>query len=233
MSKAEKKPATPPRKARRGKAVSHRLTRLRTPGGGSQGSAGRSAETAGRNRNVALDCGWGRLLFTPTFDRYQDLLAALREEAPDTRDIAFHVGDPHVLLAQAPQEIFLDPSHTFRLDLSTYRAGGRRPKGVTIRRFSSEGDAAGINAVYANCGMVQVREDFFAGERDNRPVTYFVAQDDALFKRLQCFAALLLEADGDEHVEVQAELLGVEQGHVLADQASRLQRTHPRQTGRG
>ena len=178
MSEAEKKIAPQSRKARRGNALSHRLTRLRTPGSGSHGTTSRPSETEGRNRNIAFDCGWGRLLFTPTFDRYQDLLDALREEAPDTRDIAFHVGDPHVLLAQAPQEIFLDPSHTFRLDLSTYRAGGRRPKGVTFRRFSSESDAAGINAVYAGCGMVQVREDFFTGERDNRPVTYFVAQDD-------------------------------------------------------
>lgn len=127
MSKADKKPATQPRKARRGNALSHRLTRLRTPGSGSHGTTSRPSAPEDRNRNIALDCGWGRLLFTPTFDRYQDLLDALREEAPDTRDIAFHVGDPHVLLAQAPQEIFLDPSHTFRLDLSTYRAGGRRP----------------------------------------------------------------------------------------------------------
>lgn len=40
-------------------------------------------------------------------------------------------------------------------------------------------DAEGINAVYAACGMVQLRPDFFSSERDNRAVTYFVAQDDA------------------------------------------------------
>ncbi len=44
---------------------------------------------------------------------------------------------------------------------------------------------------------------------------HLVAQGDALFKRLQRFEALLLEADGDEHVEVQAQLLRVEQRHVL------------------
>ena len=33
------------------------------------------------------------------------------------------------LLTQAPQETFLDPSHTYRLDLSTYRAGRKQPKG--------------------------------------------------------------------------------------------------------
>lgn len=180
MNNAQKKAGTQGRKPRRGSAVSHRLTRLRSTGGDGFGQSGRSMEESDApRRNIALDCGWGRLLFTQTFDRYGDLLLSLREEAPDARDIAFHVRDPHVLLAQAPQEIFLDPSHTFRLDLSTYRAGGRRPRGVTIRRLASEADAAGINAVYASCGMIQVREDFFDGDRDMRPVTYFVAQDDA------------------------------------------------------
>ncbi|MBB5276035.1 GNAT-family acetyltransferase (TIGR03103 family) [Rhizobium rosettiformans] len=178
MKKLEKGSAAA-RKPRSTKAVSHRLSRLRAPGTSghtARAARGGGAETKG---NVVLDCGWGRLLFASTFSDDEVLLDALKEEAPDSRDIAFYVGDPHVLLSRAPQEIFLDPSHTFRLDLSTYRAGGRRPRGITIRRLGSEGDAAGINAVYAACGMVQVREDFFAGERDNRPVTYFVAQDDA------------------------------------------------------
>jgi GNAT-family acetyltransferase (TIGR03103 family) len=178
MTKLEKTAAAV-RKQRSTKAVSHRLNRLRAPGAsGRTARAARGGECDGPG-NIVLDCGWGRLLFASTFADDEVLLEALKEEAPDCRDIAFYVGEPHVLLSRAPQEIFLDPSHTFRLDLSTYRAGGRRPRGVTIRRLGSEADAAGINAVYAACGMVQVREDFFAGERDNRPVTYFVAQDDA------------------------------------------------------
>jgi GNAT-family acetyltransferase (TIGR03103 family) len=158
------------------KAVSHRLNRLRN----SSNDAGRKkAGAATRNRNVVLDCGWGRLLFAQTFDSTDALLAELRKEAPASRDIAFYVRDPHVLLSLAPQEIFLDPSHTFRLDLSTYRGVNRRTRGVTIRRFASEADVEGINAVYGACGMVQVRPDFFSAERDNRAITYFIAQDDA------------------------------------------------------
>lgn len=176
MTKSEKKSQQTPRKIKRGGSVSHRLTRLRAPG--VTIARGRHDQAAERGRNVVLDCGWGRLLFTQTFEEITPLLETLRAEAPQSRDIAFYVSDPHVLLAQAPQEIFLDPSHTFRLDLSTYRVGGKRLSGVTIRRLASESDASGINAVYAACGMVQVREDFFSGERDNRPVTYFVAQDD-------------------------------------------------------
>ena len=68
-------------------------------------------------RNAIVDCGWGRLVFANTFSTPELLAETLRAEAPDRRDIAFYVLDPHVALAQAPQELFLDPSHTFRLDL--------------------------------------------------------------------------------------------------------------------
>lgn len=158
------------------KAVTHRLKRLRT-----RAQPGRhiGKSPSAKRRNVVLDCGWGRLLFSQTFGDNQALLDELRKEAPASRDIAFYVNDPHVLLSLAPQEIFLDPSHTFRLDLSTYRAQTRRTRGITIRRLATETDAEGINRVYATCGMVQIRSDFFSSERDNRAVTYFVAQDDA------------------------------------------------------
>ncbi len=170
-------------KVRGGKALSHRLTRLRTPesaGFYQEHSHGANkVEADSRQHNVTLDCGWGRLLFAQTFDSNQAIVDAMRAEAPASRDILFYVSDPHVLLSLAPHEIFLDPSHTYRLELSTYRAGGRRTRGVTIRRAISEIDADGINGVYAACGMVQLRADFFSAERVNRAVTYFVAQDDA------------------------------------------------------
>lgn len=158
------------------RAFSHRLTRLRNPE-----SAGFYPEQDHdeRKTNVALDCGWGRLLFAQTFESNEAIIEALRAEAPASRDILFYASDPHVLLSMAPHEIFLDPSHTYRLELATYRPGGRRIRGVTIRRAVSEVDAEGINGVYAACGMVQLRPDFFSEDRDNRAVTYFVAQDDA------------------------------------------------------
>ncbi|MBV2143057.1 N-acetylglutaminylglutamine synthetase [Falsochrobactrum sp. TDYN1] len=181
MKKADKTDMTR-QKTRGTKAFSHRLTRLRSPGeAGSyqEHLHGQNEENSSdKNRNVIFDCGWGRLLFAQTFDSNEAIVEALRAEAPDSRDILFYVSDPHILLSLAPQEIFLDPSHTYRLELATYRAGGRRTRGITIRRAVSELDADGINAVYAACGMVQLRPDFFSAERDNRAVTYFVAQDD-------------------------------------------------------
>ncbi|MEX6507045.1 N-acetylglutaminylglutamine synthetase [Jiella sp. M17.18] len=158
-------------------SVGHRLERMRT--NGLKGAAGRErTDIEGPRKNAILDCGWGRLVFAQTFSDQRELANSLREEGPDRRDIAFYVSDPHVLLSHAPQELFLDPSHSYRLDLSTYRPGTRRPRGYFIRRLSSEQDATEVNRIYQTRQMVQVHPAFFWSNRDNRALTYFVAEDE-------------------------------------------------------
>ncbi len=130
-------------------------------------------------QNAVLDCGWGRLLFAQTFETAEPLIDALRAEGPERRDIAFYVRNPHVLLAQAPQEVFLDPSHSYRLDLAVYRPSRRQPRGFTIRRLASEQDADAINRIYASQRMVQTPPGFLWSRRDDRCLTYFVAEDAA------------------------------------------------------
>lgn len=154
------------------RAKPHRLKRLRQ-----QGLKPPVQMGEGPMANAVLDCGWGRLLFAQTFDTAEPLVETLRAEGPDRRDIAFYVRNPHVLLAQAPQEVFLDPSHTYRLDLATYRASRRQPRGFTVRRLTSEADARAVNQIYAKRRMVQVPPDFFWSRRDDRTITYFVAED--------------------------------------------------------
>lgn len=157
------------------KALAHRLKRMRA-----EAMQPSSASTGDHNpaREAAfVDCGWGRLIFAQTFSDPADLLELLRNEGAERRDIALYVRDPHVLLAAAPQHVFLDPSHTFRLELSTYRPSRRQPQGYFIRRLSSEADARAVNRIYASRGMVQVNPDFFWSNRDNRAITYFVAED--------------------------------------------------------
>jgi GNAT-family acetyltransferase (TIGR03103 family) len=89
-----------------------------------------------------------------------------------------YVTDPHVMLAAAPAELFLDPSHTYRLNLTTYRPSRRRPSGFFIRRMIPEADAEAVNRLYALHRMVQVRPEFFAEQQDDRRLlTYFVAED--------------------------------------------------------
>jgi GNAT-family acetyltransferase (TIGR03103 family) len=129
--------------------------------------------------NALADCGWGRILFAHTFDDVDRLLAELRAEGPEQRDIAMYVTDPHVLLAAAPAELFLDPSHTFRLNLSTYRPSDRRPSGFFVRRMVPDIDADAVNRLYALHRMIEVRPEFFEQQdREARLLTYFVAEDE-------------------------------------------------------
>jgi len=162
--------STQERRPRR--AFDHRLRRLRESGLAQ--SVGREAE---REDGALINCGWGRVLFAQTFNSAQEIAESMRDERPDQRDIAFYVRDPHVILAEAPQELFLDPSHSYRLDLATYRAARGKLRGFFIRRLSARFDADAVNTIYGARGMVTVRPDFFWSCRDERQVTVLVAED--------------------------------------------------------
>ncbi len=128
-------------------------------------------------KNYSLDCGWGRLVFGQTFDDGQALIETLRGERADARDIAVYVDDPHVLLSLAPHELFLDPSHTFRIDIASYEQNEPSQPGFFIRRLSSQSDAEEVNRIYQTRGMVPVPPEFFWSHRNARALTYFVAED--------------------------------------------------------
>jgi GNAT-family acetyltransferase (TIGR03103 family) len=128
---------------------------------------------------AAVDCGWGRLLFAQTFESAADLVEVLHAEAADRRDIAFYVSDPHVLISLAPQELFLDPSHIFRLDLGLYRRRQRAPSGFFVRRLGAQADAEAVNRIYSLHGMVPVSPEFFWSQRDSRTLSVLVAEDAA------------------------------------------------------
>ena len=128
--------------------------------------------------NALADCGWGRILFAQTFEDVEQLVSAIRAENPEQRDIAMYVTDPHVLIASAPAELFLDPSHTFRLNFATYRTWDRRPSGFIVRRMVPDTDVDAVNRLYALHRMVQVRPEFFEEGGEARRLTYFVAEDE-------------------------------------------------------
>ncbi len=155
-------------------AFDHRLKRMREHG---LKPEYRREETEAQ-KNRFLDCGWGRLVFANTYQETEKLVEMLRKERPDRRDIAFYVRDPHVLVGSAPQELFLDPSHTFRLDLATYRPARNRRKGFTVRRLSSRSDAEAINDLYMSRNMVPVPPEFFWSDLDPRTITVLVAEED-------------------------------------------------------
>lgn len=136
------------------------------------------SDPAGPAADVSLDCGWGRLCFAQTFADPAHLARSLEEEGPARRDIAFYVCEPHVLLAQAPIDLFLDPSHAYRLDLAALKPSLRSPAGFRIRPIERESDAAAINRIYRVRNMVEVDPGFLWSHREGSALTYLVAEDE-------------------------------------------------------
>lgn len=113
------------------------------------------------DHEATVDCGWGRVIFGHTFDSPAAIADVLREEAPDRRDIALYVRDPHVVAAIAPQHLFIDPSHTYRLDLRTLSAEPSPARPWRIRAVQASDDAA-IDRIYRSRRMVPATEGFYA-----------------------------------------------------------------------
>lgn len=130
----------------------------------------------GSRQNVAIECGWGRLIFGQTFAEPADLVEMLLEEEPGRRDVAVYVADPHVVLALAPTDLFLDPSHTFRLDLAGLGPAAREPEGFTVRGLRDPGDIDEINRICRARGMVQIDPTLAWPPREDATVTYLVAE---------------------------------------------------------
>ncbi|MGY1811092.1 N-acetylglutaminylglutamine synthetase [Blastococcus sp. SYSU D00669] len=134
-------------------------------------------ERRGMQTDVVLDMGWGRLVFGHTFADLRGVLAALRAEESGRRDICVYPRDPQVLIGLAPDELFLDPSLTFRLHLNRYRPRGELIRGVFVRTVTSGAEMEAINDIYARNGMVTGDGITMWANHRTRDFTYLVAED--------------------------------------------------------
>ena len=173
------------------KLTSRALRLERRPGVGGEPRADASDDLASE---AVVDCGWGRLIAGQTFSDPAAIAACLLEERAGQRDIAFYVDKPHVVVAQAPQQLFVDPSEAYRLWLSAYRpqTAARRP--FTLRRWRTRADLAAVNALYRGRGMVSVDAARLWRRRADRKLIYAVAED-------RVSGEILGVAMGVDHVE--------------------------------
>ncbi|VXC24587.1 Cyanophycin synthase [Pseudomonas sp. 8BK] len=125
----------------------------------------------------AVHCGWGRLLLGHTYPDAAALASDLLTEQPGERDIALYVAAPHQVLAQAPQQLFLDPSDTLRLWFTDYRPARRGFRGYRVRRAQSAEDWQAINALYQLRGMLPIEPDKLTPRHLGGPV-YWLAEDE-------------------------------------------------------
>jgi GNAT-family acetyltransferase (TIGR03103 family) len=125
---------------------------------------------------VVVDMGWGRLIFGQTFPSPKTLVDTLLQERPMERDIALYLRDPHVAISYAPQEVFLDPSHTYRLWAHAYTPRDSEPRSFVVRRLRDRVDADRINYIYASRRMAIADPDVILSEKASRTLTFFVAE---------------------------------------------------------
>jgi GNAT-family acetyltransferase (TIGR03103 family) len=131
----------------------------------------------GMGSDVVLDMGWGRLVFGQTFGDLRGILDVLRAEESGRRDICIYPRDPHVLVALAPHELFIDPSFTYRLALNRYRSRQELIRGVFVRTVTSLTDMERIDELYARSGMVTTEPSTMWRNHRTRTFTYLVAED--------------------------------------------------------
>ncbi|RAU49255.1 MULTISPECIES: N-acetylglutaminylglutamine synthetase [unclassified Pseudomonas] len=127
---------------------------------------------------LALHCGWGRLLIGHTYPDPAALAEELLNEKPGERDIALYVAAPQQVLAQAPQQLFLDPSDTLRLWFSDYRPAQRVFRGFRIRRAQNQSDWEAINNLYIARGMLPIDPQLLTPRHQGGPV-YWIAEDES------------------------------------------------------
>jgi GNAT-family acetyltransferase (TIGR03103 family) len=127
--------------------------------------------------DVVLDLAWGRLVFGQTFSSLEGIVKALRSEESGRRDICIYPRDPHVMVGMAPDELFIDPSYVYRLDLHRYRSRAELIRGVFVRTVTALDEMRQINDIYARNGMVTGDAATMWANHRTRCFTYLVAED--------------------------------------------------------
>lgn len=127
--------------------------------------------------DAIVNLGWGRLLFGQTFQSAAQLVKELRAEADGCRDVALYIRDPQVVIAQAPQHLFIDPSLTYRLSLTRALPDVPTPPGVTIDDLASAQELQQVNRIYLGRGMVPIDDGFIAELESRSDLVALVARD--------------------------------------------------------
>jgi len=125
---------------------------------------------------VIVPCGWGRLIFAHTFPSAREVANELLNEEVNRRDIAFYVTDPHMILNTAPRDLFMDPSHTFRVRFDRYQPRDGVIPNVVIGDLESKEDIEVINRIYTTLQMVPFDVEEVWANRDDSRVRVIVAR---------------------------------------------------------
>ena len=147
--------------------------------------------------DVIQDRGWGRILFGQTFADPDLLGEVMRAEGSGRRDICLYLPNAHIFVSQHPQDYFLDPSYTYRLDLtSDPPVGSTTTSNITVREPQNRRECAAMNRLFVRNRMVPADVDLmWNNQTGSTAVLYFVAVDNAT-------GEILGTVTGIDHVEL-------------------------------
>lgn len=166
---------------------------------GDEGMSMSGGQSVPKQVNAVFDCGWGRLLYGPSFESPKLLAQTLMQEKPGKRDIAFYVEAPQLVLAEAPSNLFLDPSLVFRRRLDPDTTREEQAAGVSVRTLATRADIAAINRLYSMRGMVPLDPRTVWDQRASQAVIYLVAEDESTGEIIGSAIGIdHLEAFGDD-----------------------------------
>lgn len=129
-------------------------------------------------RNAMIDLGWGRLLYGPSFESEKLIAEELQQEQPGRRDIAMYVDAPQLVLAEAPANLFLDPSLLFRRTLEPAAPADGPVPGVIVRSLATRADIAATNRLYSMRGMVPLNPHTVWAQRNSDAIIFLIAEDE-------------------------------------------------------
>ncbi|PIT99602.1 MAG: N-acetylglutaminylglutamine synthetase [Bdellovibrionales bacterium CG10_big_fil_rev_8_21_14_0_10_45_34] len=132
--------------------------------------------SASKAPDCVVNCGWGRLIFGQTFSSTEKMVSQLLKEESGTRDIAFYIKDPHIVLNHSPAHLFLDPSHTFRIWFENYRPAKTPKRNLLIRRIQSKTDIPEIETILRARNMVPIDPLYLWKKRRSKDVFPLVAE---------------------------------------------------------
>ncbi|WP_036228460.1 N-acetylglutaminylglutamine synthetase [Marinobacterium jannaschii] len=177
-------------------------------------------------KQAVVDCGWGRLIFGQTFHSSSRVAEELCNETPGRRDVSLYIRDPQVVVAKAPQELFIDPSLTFRIDLAAAELPASENRSVRIRPMQSRQDERAVNRIYQSHSMVPLSDGFYHRLGRRNEIQVLLAVDPRTDKVVGCVTGVdhrLAFSDPDNGASLwalasddQSSLSGIEEALVGA-----------------
>ncbi|WP_028111130.1 N-acetyltransferase [Ferrimonas futtsuensis] len=149
---------------------------------------GESPELAEKTmkRRSLVHCGWGRVLFGHTYADHQALIEDLNDEDQLRSDVVFYCREPQVLVSKAPHQLFIDPSLTYRLDLSGSKPEVTRSPRLRVRTLMGGWDEYNINKLLLDLGRVDLGDDFTHKMFADPSLSVLIAEDEKSGQLLGC-----------------------------------------------